>query len=294
MPAAEVEVTEELVAELLVAQHPDLADLPLRLVAFGWDNAIFRLGDHLCVRLPRRELAAELVRHEQRWLPHLAPTLPLPIPAPLRVGAAADGFPWAWSVCPWFDGDVAADAPLASPHREARRLGEFAAALHRPGPTGVPHNAFFRGAPIDVLTPRVEENLVALQFGRADEVRRRWRDLVDAAPWSGPPLWIHGDLHTANLLVDGGAISAVIDFGDITAADPAVDLAIAWMLFDPAERAVFREAASGGPYPVDDDMWCRAEAWALHFGVIYLLNSADNPRFTRMGTQLLENVLDRP
>jgi len=292
MPAAEVDITDELVQGLLAAQHPDLADLPLSLVAFGWDNAIFRLGDDLCVRLPRRELAAELVRHEQRWLPSLAPRLPLPIPAPLRIGAAADGYPWAWSVCPWFDGEVAADSALASPQREARRLGEFAAALHRPGPTDVPHSAFFRGAPIDVLTPRVDENLAVLGFDRADEVDRRWRELLDAAPWGGPPLWIHGDLHTANLLVASGAISAVIDFGDITAADPAVDLAIAWMLFGPTERAVFRDAASGGPFPVDDDMWCRAEAWALHFGILYLLNSADNPRFTRMGAALLANVLD--
>ena len=100
-PVAEFDVDSALVLRLLLDQHPDLAHLPLAALASGWDNAIFRLGDALTVRMPRRQLGAELIRHEQRWLPVLAPTLPLPTPCPLRVGRPALGYPWHWSICPW-------------------------------------------------------------------------------------------------------------------------------------------------------------------------------------------------
>ena len=136
MPAAEVDITDDLVRALLAEQHPDLADLALTPLAFGWDNAIFRLGDDLVVRLPRRQLGADLVEHEHRWLPELARILPIPIPAPVREGVPGHGFPWRWSVCPFFDGDVAADVTLAAPTREAQRLGDFVAALHRAGAAG--------------------------------------------------------------------------------------------------------------------------------------------------------------
>ena len=134
MPAAEIEVTEGLVRHLLADQHHDLARLPLTLVANGWDNVIFRLGSELTVRLPRRQLAADLVVHEQRWLPELAGRLPIRIPAPVRVGVPDERYPWRWSICPWFGGDVAADVELADPVLEARRLGAFVAALHAPAP----------------------------------------------------------------------------------------------------------------------------------------------------------------
>jgi aminoglycoside phosphotransferase (APT) family kinase protein len=225
--------------------------------------------------------------------PHadFAARLPLPIPAPVRVGVPGRAYPWPWSVCPWFGGEVAAESTLNDAHREAERLGSFVAAMHVPAPSDAPTNPY-RGFPVAELTERVAANVAVLGHERGGDVLGRWSDLVEAPPWGGPPLWIHGDLHTANLLVDGGAISAVIDFGDITAADPAVDLAIAWMLFGSAERAVFRSSAGSGEFPVDQAMWARAEAWALHFAVLYLLNSADNPRFARMGEQLLTSILD--
>src|SRR5690349_9653047 len=119
MPAAEVAIDEALVRALLRDQHPDLAELPLERVAFGWDNVVLRLGDELAVRVPRRQLAASFIEHEQRWLPELAPRLPLPVPAPVRVGRPALGYPWSWSVVPWMAGGEAASNPPTDPHATA-------------------------------------------------------------------------------------------------------------------------------------------------------------------------------
>jgi len=287
MPAADVEVTEELVRRLLVDQHPDLADLPLVLIANGWDNVIFRLGADLVVRMPRRRMAADLVVNEQRWLPVLSARLPLAVPTPLRVGRPDDAYPWNWSICPWFDGEVAADVALADPRREATALGEFVAALHREAPGDAPLNEF-RGQPVGDLRARVVGNVARLgPLVDPVAVLARFDEAAAVDEWSGPPQWLHGDLHSANVLVADGAISAVIDFGDITSGDPAVDLAIGWMLFDAVDRDAFRHAAGD----VDDATWSRAIAWAVHFAVMYLLHSADSARFERMGTSLLSRVL---
>lgn len=289
MPAAEFEIGEELVRALLVEQHPDLADRRLALVAEGWDNVIYRLGDDLVVRLPRRQLGADLVANEHRWLPDLASRLPIPIAAPVRTGAASSGYPWPWSICAWFDGVVAADAPLAVPDVEARRLGEFVAAFHTEAPTDAPANPF-RGQPMAYLRSRIPdtvERLGALVDG--DAVSERAADLLEVDDWVGPPLWLHGDLHTANVVVRDGAIAAVLDLGDLTSGDPAGDLAIAWMLFGERERELFRDVA-GSRFPIDDATWQRAQAWALHFALLYLLHSRDNERFGRMGAQLLAAV----
>jgi aminoglycoside phosphotransferase (APT) family kinase protein len=291
MPAAEIDVTEDLVRQLLAEQHPDLAERPLVLVANGWDNVIFRLdgGDDapLAVRVPRRRLGADLVANEHRWLPELALRLPIPIPVPVRFGEPNDRYPWKWSICPWFDGDVAADVRLDDPGREARRLGAFLAALHTPAPSDAPHNAA-RCGPVTEPRHRFEgavDRLGALVDG--PRVRARWEELVSVEEWDRDPVWLHGDLHTANVVVRDGAISAVIDLGDVTAGDPAVDFAIGWMLFDDEDRSSLRTAAGG----VDDATWSRAEAWALHFAMMYLEHSADSERFQRMGTSLLARVL---
>jgi len=285
-PAAEVEVTVGLVRRLLVEQHPDLADRSLTLVANGWDNVIFRLGEDLVVRLPRRQMAAELVLHEQRWLPLLAPRLPIPIPAPERSGRPTDDYPWHWTIGPWFAGEVAADVPLADPQREAQRLGSFLAALHVATPGDAPANPY-RGNPVVDLPERFEPRLDQLaNVTETGGIRRRFEELLDVEEFGGPPAWLHGDLHSANVIVDVGAIGAVIDWGDIAAGDPACDFAIGWMLFDRAQRDIFRRAA-GVVTPVDEATWQRAEAWALHFAVMYLAHSADSPRLERMGRSLL-------
>jgi aminoglycoside phosphotransferase (APT) family kinase protein len=287
MPAAEIEITVDLVHALVAEQHPDLADLELSLVANGWDNAIFRLGSTLAVRVPRRRAGADLVEHEHRWLPGMAERLPIPIAAPVRMGRPSSTYPWSWSICPWFDGEVAADVALSEPVADARRLGAFVAALHQPAPPEAPINAN-RGQPIVELRSRVVANVELL--GPQIDTRRvleRFEQLASVDEWSDRPLWLHGDLHSANLVVVDGTISAVLDFGDITAGDPAVDLAVAWMLFDEDARRAFRTASG----PIDDATWSRAQAWALHFALLYVLNSADSDRFQRMGRSLLAAVL---
>jgi aminoglycoside phosphotransferase (APT) family kinase protein len=297
IPRAEVEVTDDLVAALIESQHTDLAGLELRRVASGWDNVIYRLGDDLSVRLPRRQVAVVLVENEQRWLPELARRLPLPIPTPVRIGRPGLGYPWPWSITPWFDGVVAAETTFADSTREARRLGAFMSALHVAAPPDAPSNPFRDGF-IGDRTERYSEALDRVA-GVLDEIvpsgaaraRQRWAALIATRRFAEPPTWVAGDVHAANLVVADGAISAVIDFGDLCAGDPAVDLAVGWMLFDEGDRAVFREAAAQGSVAVDDPMWRRAEAWALYFAVVYLANSADDERLARMGRSLAGTLL---
>lgn len=288
MPAAEVVITSGLVEALLSDQHPDLAELPVSEMAHGWDNVIFRLGDDLTVRSPRREMAARLIDHEQAVLPGLSKVLSIPVPAPVRVGRPALGYPWSWSVNPWIPGTIAATTPVADSAREARRLGEFMAELHSTAPDDAPVNpsrGHFIGDNTDVNIERARR----LDWG--DEMLARWHELVDVEPWRHPPTWVHGDVHPANLLVANGEISGVIDFGDVCAGDPATDLAIAWSMFDADDRCVFREAAGCGEHAVDDATWRRAEAWALHFAVVYVVHSADNPTMSAIGRKLRAALL---
>ncbi|WP_431039337.1 aminoglycoside phosphotransferase family protein [Streptomyces sp. P6-2-1] len=284
MPAAEVSLTPGLVRELLTAQHPDLAALPLAVLAHGWDNDVWRLGTSYLVRLPRRAFAADLVLNEQRWLPSLAARLPLPVPAPVREGVPGCGYPWAWSVVPYLPGGTAAHTPPADAEAAARALGAFLGALHTPAPADAPVSAV-RGVPLARRAARVAEDVAALGDPTAQEV---WRRALAAPAWSGPPLWVHGDLHPANVLVHKGRLSGVVDFGDLTSGDPATDLAAAWMLFPrAADRAAFR-AAHGR---VDEAAWTRARGWALALGLVFVTHSADNPLMAGVGKRTLEAVL---
>lgn len=292
MPAAEVDVSPELVRRLLESQHPDLAGLPVELLANGWDNIIFRLGEHLLVRMPRRELAARLGAHEQQWLPLIAPRLPLPVPVPVRVGEPALGYPWSWSIVPFLPGRVASRRAPADPFDAAARLGEFLAALHVAASPDAPVN-LNRGIPLADRAATLGGNLTALG-GLVDQraVRARWQAAVAVPSWEGPPVWLHGDLHPANILVDHGAVSGVIDFGDITSGDPAADLSVAWMLlprdchgaFADAYRAASQNAAT-------DDLWARARGWALALSLAFLANSADNEEIAGIGRRTLRAVL---
>jgi aminoglycoside phosphotransferase (APT) family kinase protein len=296
MPAADVDVTPDLVRRLLAGQHPDLAGLPVQFMANGWDNAMFRVGDELLARLPRREAAAAILLNEQRWLPVLAHDIRLPIPAPERTGVPAHGYPYPWSVVPFLAGEPATDADSLDLAGVAADVGGFLGSLHAPAPPEAPANPF-RGVPLADRAESFESNL-RLVSDRVDAgaAQRVWAGAVAAPAHAGPPVWLHGDLHPANILVSAGRVSGIIDFGDITAGDPATDLAVAWMLLPLEQHATFRAAyqsgRAGSPDPAARAaLWTRARGWALGLAVVFLAHSDDNPQLMTVGRRALGRVL---
>ncbi|PFG43409.1 aminoglycoside phosphotransferase (APT) family kinase protein [Isoptericola jiangsuensis] len=295
MAAAEIEIDVALVRGLLTEQHPDLAGLPLRVVAQGWDNVMTRLGDDLAVRLPRRAIAAPLVEHEQEWLPRLAPHLPVRVPVPVRIGrpSTALGYPWSWSVVPWVPGLRGADVPRARRGDVAAALAGFLAAMHRPAPPDAPENPY-RGGPLAGRDGPVRDRLAAGVTTEVDRCLAVWSQAVAAEPWHGPALWLHGDPHPGNLvLADDGAtvtLAAVADLGDLTSGDPATDLAAAWTVFDAAGRETFR-AELAGPYPGDDPVWVRARGWALTMATSMLTSGPEHAWLLPLGREALAEVL---
>jgi aminoglycoside phosphotransferase (APT) family kinase protein len=228
-----VEITAGLVRDLLRAQHPDLADRPVRFGARGWDSQMWRLGDDLAVRLPWATPGAdELLRKEHAWLPVLAPRLPLPVPVPQRLGEPSELFPRPWIVTTWVPGEPADRVP-ATDAATADALAAFLTAMHRPAPDGAPAGRD-RGGPLAGHAAPFAEALAMVAglglIADPDAVRAVWEDAVAAPDWAGPPLWLHGDLHPANVLTADGALCGVIDFGDLCAGDPAYDLSAAWTL----------------------------------------------------------------
>ena len=285
-PTADIEVDDVLVQSLLAEQHPDLADLPLRLVANGWDNAIYRLGVDFAVRVPRRTIAAELVAHENTWLPLLATLVHVAIPVPVRTGAPSRRFPWQWSVTRWIDGELAADTPFDEHGALAVELARFVRDLHVPAPPEAPANPV-RGVPLETRSDAVATRLATGLVPDATAVAALWKEAIAAPLWTGPALWLHGDLHPANIIARDGRLAAVIDFGDLTAGDPATDLATAWLTFDAAGRRAFvRELA------YDDATWSRARGWAVTMATAVLANSADAPAMRRIGLHALEQLFE--
>ncbi|HEY0071201.1 MAG TPA: aminoglycoside phosphotransferase family protein [Chloroflexia bacterium] len=271
----EVETDVSLVRRLLAAQFPHWADLPIQPVrSAGTDNAIYRLGDDMAVRLPRIHWATAQADKEHRWLPRLAPLLPLAIPVPLAMGAPGEGYPWHWSVYRWLEGENATMERIANPRQAATDLAQFITALHSIDPTGGPppgpHN-FGRGEPLAMRDSHTREAIATLQEqGTLDAdtlaaVTAAWEAALQTPAWHGPPVWVHGDLQSGNLLAVQGRLSAVIDFGGLGVGDPAVDLIVAWNLLSAETRDVFRTAL-----PVDDATWARGRGWALSVGLIAL------------------------
>jgi len=293
MPAADVEVSADLVRRLLADQHPDLARLPVEFLANGWDNELYRVGDGLVARLPRRALGAQIITNEQRWLPGLAPRLPLPIPSPERTGVPACGYPYCWSVVPYLPGVPAAQASSFDPAAAAAAVGGFLGALHVPAPADAPANPF-RGVPLAERASTFAANL-ALLTGQVDRdaVLRAWVAALTAPGYDGPPVWLHGDLHPANILVNDGQVSGVIDFGDITAGDPASDLSVAWMLLPPGFHASFWSAYQAAGGRADNALRARARGWALNLAIVFLAHSEDNPVLRQTGRRTLSTVLRR-
>lgn len=288
-PAAEIEIDADFVRELLAAQQPDLAPLPVQAINAGWDNAMFRLGDDLAVRLPRRQAAAKLIENEQTWLPQIAERLSLPAPVPLRCGQPTEKYPWRWSVLPWLQGT---SANLQPPHEnQAQAFAQFLRTLHAPAPENAPRNEW-RGVPIRQRAENIGERLQRLAAKTnliTPAIFRLW-DLALSAPESAQACWLHGDLHARNILVHNGAISGIIDWGDITAGDAATDLAAIWMLF---ESAAARAAALHEYTHISEATLQRAKGWAILFGVVLLdTGLIDNPEHAAMGENTLRRVAE--
>ncbi|MFI7231991.1 phosphotransferase [Nonomuraea angiospora] len=264
MTHTEIEITAELVRDLLRDQHPDLADHPVRLGARGWDNQLWRLGDDLAVRLPwATESADGLLRKEHAWLPVLAPRLPLPVPVPQRLGEPSARFPRPWIVTTWVPGEPADRAPVTRGAEAADALAAFLTALHRPAPEQAPAGRDRGGSLAGYAEGFARQLAEATELGLIpdpDAVRAVWEDAAAAPGWAGPALWLHGDLHPANVLTADGTICGVIDFGDLFAGDPACDLAAAWILLP--DGAADRFHAAYQPVP-DAATLRRARGWAV-------------------------------
>ena len=220
----EFEVEADLVSRLLARQFPHWAELPLRSVASaGTDNALFRLSDHMVVRLPRIQWAVEGVDKEQEWLPRLAPFLPVAIPTPLGLGEPDEGYPWRWSVYEWLDGDNPVLNKIADPISLAKDLARFITTLRKIDTSGAPLSG--RGVPLQERDVDTRAAIVALN-GMIDSiaVSKAWESALAIPTWPGPAVWIHGDISPGNILLVDGRLNAVIDFGVMGIGDPACDL----------------------------------------------------------------------
>jgi aminoglycoside phosphotransferase (APT) family kinase protein len=299
-PTAEITIDTQLIRTLLETQArevvPDAATLALEKVAEGWDSEVWRLGHALAVRLPRRALAAPLVRNEQLVLPDIARRLRrlgVDVPEPVVAGTPGSGFPWAWSIVPWIEGGRGLDVARAERSAWAEPLAAALQALHVGAPDGFPVNPV-RGRPLATRDTAVAQRIDVLtaagtlDAASADALRAIWKAGLTAPEWGREPVWIHGDLHPGNIVSHDGTLAGIIDFGDVTAGDPAYDLAVAWLAFDAAGRARFI-AATGSGY--DDATWRRSHAWAAAVALTLLTHSDDNPDYFQLGRDAAAEVL---
>lgn len=262
MHADQADIDEELVRRLLRAQFPRWAELPIEPLASGGTvNAVFRVGDELTARLPLTSDGVEDLEREARWLPVLAPHLPVPIPAVVARGEPGEGYPWPWSVHRWIEGDTAVEG---SPVHD---IAKFVTAMRAIPADGGPQA--YRGVPLHTADESTRAAIAEL--ARTDEpfdpdaATAVWEHALAAPQWSGDPCWLHSDLMPSNLLVRDGRLVAVLDFATAGVGDPACDLIPAWNLLGSAERDAFRDAVD-----VDDATWARGQGWALSMAVIQL------------------------
>lgn len=291
-PDGRAGIDADLVRRLIAAQFPRWRDLPVTPVAVdGWDNRTYRLGDDMAVRLPTGPGYAPAVAKERRWLPILAPSLPVAVPTILGNGLPDLGYPFEWSVRAWLPGRTADPAHIDDLPAFAVAVAEFIRALQRcdttDGPAGGAHS-FWRGTSVAHYEAEALRSLDLLD-GVVDRTRALavWQATL-AAEWRGTPVWFHGDIAEGNLLVEDGKLTAVIDFGTSGVGDPACDLVIAWTMFDDASRTAFRDALDA-----DDGMWARARGWALWKAMLVLAKVIDTDPEDAAGTRtVIEKVLD--
>ena len=279
----------DLVRRLVATQFPQWADLPVRPVEHdGWDNRTFRLGEEMSVRLPSASPYRHQPAKEQRWLPVLAPLLPLPIPTPLASGVPGHGYPYVWSVNRWLPGTPASVAGIADPVAFARDTAAFLRALYAidpdGGPSPGPHN-FFRGGPLTTYDDETRRAVAQLAT-RIDQAAclEVWEQAL-ASVWAGPPVWVHGDVAVGNLLVRDGRLGAVIDFGGLAVGDPSCDCVLAWRTLSGEARRTFKEGMS-----LDQATWTRGRGWALWKALITF--DAADPIEAETSRRTVHEVLD--
>ena len=282
----EVDVDLELVRRLVAGQFPRFAGLPIRAVAStGTVNAIYRLGDELCVRLPRLEKWARDLDKELSWLPKLAPCLSLRVPEPVEKGHPAHGYPFVWAIYRWIDGHVYRDDLVHDERKAAEDLAQFVVELRRVDSLGGPRGGRKPLHKLDAVTRAAIESSRGIIDSHA--AAAAWERALEAPAWDGTPVWIHTDLLRANLLVDGGRLRAVIDFGSTGVGDPAADVIAAWSVLGRIGRATFRRALD-----VDDGTWSRARGYALHQAALIIPYYAEtNPGFAALAKRTVDEVL---
>jgi aminoglycoside phosphotransferase (APT) family kinase protein len=263
-----------LVRRLIAEQFPQWAGLPVTPVKIdGWDNRTYRLGSELTARLPTHETYTAAVHKEHKWLPLLAPSLPVAIPEAVAKGEPGAGYPYHWAIRRWIDGETASYDSVADLSAFARSIAEFIRALQSCDATGGPSagaHSFYRGTPPEYYHAETMEALAVLK-GRIDtDLAREVWEAALATSWDRPPVWFHGDISSGNLLVQDGRLSAVIDFGTSGIGDPACDLVIAYTFFSGPSRSAFREAVGA-----DAATWARARGWALWKALITLAADRD-------------------
>jgi aminoglycoside phosphotransferase (APT) family kinase protein len=261
----EVRATAGQVRSLLRDQCPSWAALPVVALADdveGTDHVLFRVGDELVARMPKIASAVDQVESDARWLPVVAPRLPVSVPVPVFVGEPGAGFPWRWSLVPWIPGETPPrlgcdDVFLAAD------LAAFARALHSVAADGGPRKPpGTRGSALVHADPGVRDALSRLvEHDDGFDVaaaEAAWNICLQAPEWDGAPVWIHGDLQPGNLIISNGRLTGVVDFGAFGVGDPAPDLAPALWTFVGEARTAYRKAMD-----YDEATWLRACGWAL-------------------------------
>lgn len=288
---AHIHIDVPLVHQLISAQFPEWANLTIKPVEFsGWDNRTFHLGEYMTVRLPSNAEYSGQVEKEQYWLPKLAPQLPLSIPTPLAMGSPSKEYPLHWSIYKWLDGDTASIARISDLSQFAIALAEFLVALQQCDTTGGPppgeHN-FYRGGDLAIYEAETREAIKVLGNKiNVGAITNIW-DAARASTWQNPPVWIHGDIATGNLLVENGQLNAVIDYGQLGIGDPACDLAIAWTFFRGESRQAFQKALK-----LDPATWARGRGWTLWKAlIVYAGLSGTNPHEVEKSKLIINEVI---
>lgn len=281
----EFSIDEALVLRLLQDQFPHFSHLPLRRVtSTGTDNALYRLGNEMVVRLPRIDWAIDSIHKEATWLPQLAPFLPVSIPLLIGKGSPIKEYPCPWAIYEWIEGRNPCASDISS--TLVHDLSAFIQAMHKVNlPNGPTSN---RGIPLELVDNKTRNAIKQLdEKFDANTIIAIWEKALKSPQWSEPPVWIHADLSAGNILIQKGRLNAVIDFGMLGTGDPACDLIIAWNLLTAESRKVFRETLG-----VDDFTWERGKGWALSIALIALpYYKETNPTLAQSADRAIKELI---